>query len=88
MATSDVQFGPEGAAEVPILNYRTHQRRLMPLLANSFALHFALQYLTDRFLARTDEQMQEIEALAAGLKSFGTWEHNGDITRVSRSLWR
>lgn len=67
------QFGPEGAAEVPILNYRTHQRRLMPLLANAYALHFALQHLTERFLARTEEQMQEIEALAAGLKSFGTW---------------
>ena len=67
------QFGPEGAAEVPILNYRTHQRRLMPLLANTFALHFSLQYLTERFLNRSEEQMQEIEALAAGLKSFGTW---------------
>jgi acyl-CoA oxidase len=67
------QFGPEGSAEVPILNYRTHQRRLMPLLANTFALHFSLQYLTERFLARTEDQMQEIEALAAGLKSFATW---------------
>jgi acyl-CoA oxidase len=67
------QFGPEGAAEVPILNYRTHQRRLMPLLANAYALHFSLQYLTNRFLKRTEEDMQEIEALAAGLKSFATW---------------
>ncbi|HZY80283.1 MAG TPA: acyl-CoA dehydrogenase [Cyclobacteriaceae bacterium] len=67
------QFGPEGQAEVPILNYRTHQRRLMPLLANAYALHFSLQYLTERFLKRTEDQMQEIEALAAGLKSFGTW---------------
>jgi acyl-CoA oxidase len=67
------QFGPEGGTEVPILNYRTHQRRLMPLLANAYALHFALQYLTQRFLNRTDEEMQEIEALAAGLKSFATW---------------
>jgi acyl-CoA oxidase len=69
------QFGPEGAAEVPILNYRTHQRRLMPLLANAYALHFALQYLTDRFLKRTEEEMQEIEALAAGLKAFTTWNN-------------
>lgn len=67
------QFGPEGAPEVPILNYRTHQRRLMPLLANAYALHFALQYLTNRFLNRKEEEMQEIEALAAGLKSFATW---------------
>jgi acyl-CoA oxidase len=67
------QFGPEGSGEVPILNYRTHQRRLMPLLANAYALHFSLQYLTQRFLKRSEKDMQEIEALAAGLKSFATW---------------
>lgn len=67
------QFGPEHEPEVPILNYRTHQRRLMPLLANVYALHFSLQYLTERFLKRREEDMQEIEALAAGLKSFATW---------------
>jgi acyl-CoA oxidase len=67
------QFGPEGAGEIPILNYRTHQRRLMPLLANAYALHFSLHYLTQRFVNRKEEDMQEIEALAAGLKSFATW---------------
>ena len=67
------QFGPEGSPEVPILNYRTHQRRLMPYLANAYALHFALQYLTSRFIHRNEEEMQEIEALAAGLKAFATW---------------
>lgn len=67
------QFGPEGGSEVPILNYRTHQRRLIPLLANAYALHFALQYLTARFVKRTEEDMQEIEALAAGLKAWATW---------------
>jgi acyl-CoA oxidase len=67
------QFGPEGASEVPILNYRTHQRRLMPLLANAYALHFSLLYLTERYLNKKEEEMQEIEALAAGLKSFATW---------------
>ena len=67
------QFGPEGAPEVPILNYRTHQRRLIPLLANAYALHFALEYLTSRFLNRKEEEMQEIEAIAAGMKAFATW---------------
>lgn len=67
------QFGPEGGKEVPVLNYRQHQRRLMPLLANAYALHFSLQYLTERFLRRTDEDIQEIEALAAGLKAVATW---------------
>ncbi len=73
------QFGPEGAAEVPILNYRTHQRRLIPLLANAYALHFALQYLTQRFINRTEKDMQEIEALAAGLKAWGTWNTTATI---------
>jgi acyl-CoA oxidase len=67
------QFGPEGGVEVPILNYRTHQSRLMPLVANAYALHFSLNHLTNRFLARTENDMQEIEALAAGLKAFSTW---------------
>ncbi|MBS7253487.1 acyl-CoA dehydrogenase family protein [Flavobacterium branchiicola] len=67
------QFGPEGGSEVPILNYRMHQRRLLPNLAKTYAVHFALQYLTSRFLNRTEAEMQEIEALAAGMKSYSTW---------------
>lgn len=67
------QFGPDGGSEVPILNYRMHQRRLMPLLAKTYALHFALRYVTNRFLTKTEEEAQEIEALAAGLKAHTTW---------------
>ena len=67
------QFGPEGGSEVPILNYRIHQRRLLPHLAKTYAIHFGLQYLTSRFLSKTDEEIQEIEALAAGMKSYSTW---------------
>jgi acyl-CoA oxidase len=67
------QFGPEGGGEVPIMNYRMHQRRLMPLVAKSYAMHFALKYLTNRFLTKSEEEGQEIEALAAGMKAYGTW---------------
>jgi acyl-CoA oxidase len=67
------QFGSDGAAEVPILDYRTHQRRLLPHLATTYALHFSLRYLTHRFLKRKPEEMKEIEALAAGLKAYATW---------------
>ena len=79
------QFGPEGAPEVPILNYRTHQRRLMPLLANAYALHFSLRYLTDRFVNRKEEEMQEIEALAAGLKAFSTWNTTATLQECRES---
>jgi acyl-CoA oxidase len=67
------QFGPEGGEEVSILNYRMHQRRLFPLLAKTYAIHFALQYVTNRFLERTEHEMPEIEALAAGMKAYSTW---------------
>ncbi|WP_114750873.1 acyl-CoA dehydrogenase family protein [Pleomorphovibrio marinus] len=71
------QFGPEGGEEVPILNYRMHQRRLMPWLAKTYAGHFAMQFMTQRFMQRKEEEMQEIEAMAAGLKAYVTWNTTG-----------
>jgi acyl-CoA oxidase len=35
------QFGPPGGEEVVLLDYRVHQRRLLPALATTYALHFA-----------------------------------------------
>ena len=35
------QFGPAGRPEVAVLDYPSHQRRLMPRLAACFALDFA-----------------------------------------------
>jgi acyl-CoA oxidase len=67
------QFGPSNGREVTLLTFRTHQRRLMPALATSYALTFAQQYMVDRFLARSEEDEREVEALAAGLKSVATW---------------
>ncbi len=67
------QFGPVGGPETRLLDYQTHQRRLMPLLANAYALDFALKYLVRRFVARTEEDAREVETLAAGLKAFSTW---------------
>ena len=67
------QFGPEGGSEIPILNYRMHQRRLMPWLATTYALHFALRYITQRYLDKKENEAQEIEALAAGMKAYTTW---------------
>tara|TARA_R110002124_G_scaffold206581_4_gene373177 strand:+ start:13731 stop:16028 length:2298 start_codon:yes stop_codon:yes gene_type:complete len=73
------QFGPDGTSEVPILNYRMHQRRLLPLLAKTYACHFAMEHMTDRFLNRKESEMQEIEALAAGLKSYVTWHNTSTL---------
>ena len=67
------QFGRVGAEETKLLDYPTHQRRLMPLLAKTFAVDFALKYLKKRFINRTEDDVLEVEALAAGIKTFATW---------------
>ncbi len=68
------QFGPEGGEEVPLLDYRAMQRALLPRLARTYALHFAVRSLTDAYLAgRGGEDTREIEARAAGIKASATW---------------
>ncbi len=81
-ANRRVQFGPpeEGAEEVTLMSYRTHQRRLLPLLARTYALYFAQEELTRRFAdvigqgdEADDHKRRELETLAAGLKAANTW---------------
>ncbi len=73
------QFGPPDGDEVPILDYRTHQRRLMPLLARTYALHFAQAELTEKFdqVMRQqdppDQERRELESLAAAMKAASSW---------------
>ncbi|BBM86496.1 acyl-CoA dehydrogenase family protein [Candidatus Uabimicrobium amorphum] len=67
------QFGPAGEKEISILHYPTHQKRLIPLIANAYALDFSLQYLTRRYAEQTPEDTREIEVLAAGLKAYASW---------------
>jgi len=67
------QFGPPGKPETPLLNYLTHQRRLLPRVATAYALDFALKDLTRRFLARDEKTKRAIEGRAAGLKAYTTW---------------
>ncbi|MFI7583190.1 acyl-CoA dehydrogenase [Kocuria sp. M1N1S27] len=71
-AASDIQ-------EEVLLDYQQHQRRLLPRLAETYAMHFAHQELLhkydDVFSGRedTDENRQDLETLAAALKALSTW---------------
>jgi acyl-CoA oxidase len=74
------QFGPPDAEEAVLLDYRVHQRRLLPALATTFALHFAQdrlrRQLHDVFTAEEhpeDRSRRELETLAAGVKAIATW---------------
>jgi len=79
------QFGPSAEDEVAILEYRTHQRRLMPLLAKTYALHFSQQKLLEKFhrvfTAEDVEERErrELETLAAGMKATASWHATAAI---------
>ncbi|MGM0556882.1 MAG: acyl-CoA dehydrogenase [Myxococcota bacterium] len=79
------QFGPEGEPEAPILDYRTHKRRLMPRIATAYGLTFAMRYLVDRYMNRTEDDQREVEALAAGLKAYATWNAIDSIQEARES---
>ena len=79
------QFGPPGKPEVTLMSYPSHQRRLMPRLATTLALDFALEDLTRRYeaIALADDDKREVEAMAAGLKAISTW-HTTDTIQACR----
>lgn len=79
------QFGPDDAPEVLLADYRLHQRRLLPLLAKSYAYRFAQNQQVARMhrvqtaTAPDPQQARELEARAAGLKAILTWHASRSI---------
>lgn len=70
---------PDDDAEVLIMDYLVHQRRLFPLIARSYALQFAQNELVSKCHdvqtadAPDVEEQRELESRAAGLKAANTW---------------
>ncbi|MCU1678326.1 MAG: acyl-CoA oxidase [Frankiales bacterium] len=74
------QFGPDAEHEILLMDYRMHQRRLLPLIAKSYAMRFAQNQLVARMdtVQRSENpppahQQRELESRAAGLKAAQTW---------------
>ena len=68
------QFGPEGAPETLLIDYPTHQRRLGAGIATTTALSFAIQDLTELHALNKGQTTRKVEARAAALKAYATWE--------------
>ncbi len=84
-AYSRRQFGPAGEAETRLIDYPSHQRRLMPLLANAYALDFALKYLVSRYEKQGAQNGREVETFAAALKAWSTWNTTETIQECRES---
>src|SRR2546421_936367 len=71
--------------EVILLDYLQHQRRLLPALATTYAMHFAQSALLESLHEASDgdsadeSQQRQIETLAAGLKAISTWHSTQTI---------
>lgn len=71
--------GADPTEEVVLLDYGEHRRRLLPLLAETYAAGFAHEHLLaafdDVFAGRADTEAgrEELETLAAALKPTSTW---------------
>eukprot|EP00276_Gloeochaete_wittrockiana_P020397 CAMPEP_0184349958 /NCGR_PEP_ID=MMETSP1089-20130417/37382_1 /TAXON_ID=38269 ORGANISM="Gloeochaete wittrockiana, Strain SAG46.84" /NCGR_SAMPLE_ID=MMETSP1089 /ASSEMBLY_ACC=CAM_ASM_000445 /LENGTH=613 /DNA_ID=CAMNT_0026682489 /DNA_START=89 /DNA_END=1930 /DNA_ORIENTATION=- len=66
-AHSRRQFGPPGAEEVPLMYYKSHRRRLMPLLASAFVYDSLGKWAGAKFVDKTAHE-QDVHAHAAGFK--------------------
>lgn len=73
------QFPGASGRETVLMDYGQHQRRLLPRLAETYAMAFAHERLLTVFdevfsgAKDTDENREDLETLAAGLKSLSTW---------------
>lgn len=88
------QFTAPDGHEIVVLDYLAHQRRLLPALARTYALHFAQGELVELLHETTptdagrrgddgppaeDPRRRELETRAAGLKALATWHATSTI---------
>ncbi|MET9001379.1 acyl-CoA dehydrogenase [Amycolatopsis sp. NPDC004169] len=77
------QFMKPDGDEVVILDYLGHQRKLLPALAKTYALHFAQEELVSKLhdidASAPEEEQRELESRAAGMKALNTWHATATI---------
>jgi acyl-CoA oxidase len=82
-----------GQPDNQILNYATHEYRLMPLLAAAYAVHFTSERLDEKFNHAVDQMKQnefgpvkELHPTSAGLKAFCTWMTHYALDEMRQSM--
>jgi acyl-CoA oxidase len=80
------QFGAKDEPEIVLLDYGQHQRRLLPRIARTYALHFAQERLARDFAeifgagdSVSERRRRALESRAAATKSLGTWHATDTI---------
>uniref|UniRef100_A0A7S1KP28 Acyl-coenzyme A oxidase n=1 Tax=Percolomonas cosmopolitus TaxID=63605 RepID=A0A7S1KP28_9EUKA len=81
-AARRVQFGaPDRTGEQSILSYRSHQMKLMPILASCYVYEFSKRDLVRKYTSLhspdtkiSDDDLAELHALSAGMKAVFSWD--------------
>jgi acyl-CoA oxidase len=81
---------PDTGEEIPVLDYLTHQRELLPALATTYALSFAQAELVSELNdimqaseAADEKARRRLETFAAGIKTASTW-HASSVIQACR----
>lgn len=62
-----------GEPEQKLLDYQAHQLRLLPRLAKTYAIDFAIKDLVEKYVNVNDDTRRAVGDLAGGMKAMSSW---------------